>query len=70
MNIDLFIKKMQEIYRLSNLIAKYETQIEKFNVVLNERMNEIFALLDQEEKEKTREKEKTKYINCENSKIS
>ena len=70
MNIDLFIKKMQEIYRLSNLIAKYETQIEKFNVVLNKRMNEIFALLDQEEKEKTREKEKTKYINCENSKIS
>jgi len=70
MNIDLFIKKMQEIYRLSNLIAKYETQIEKFNVVLNKRMNEIFALLAQEEKEKTREKEKTKYINCENSKIS
>ena len=70
MNIDLFIKKMQEIYRLSNLIAKYEIQTEKFNVLLNKRMNEIFALLDQEEKEKTREKEKTKYINCENSKIS
>ena len=70
MNIDLFIKKMQEIYRLSNLIAKYEMQTEKLNVLLNKRMNEIFALLDQEEKEKTREKEKLKYINCKNSKIS
>ena len=70
MNIDLFIKKMQEIYRLSNLIAKYEMQTEKLNVLLNKRMNEIFALLDQEEKEKTREKEKTQYINCESSKIS
>ena len=61
---------MQEIYRLSNLIAKYEIQTEKLNVLLNKRMNEIFALLDQEEKEKTREKEKTQYINCENSKTS
>ena len=70
MNIDLFIKKMQEIYRLSSLIAQYEMQTKKLNALLNKRMNEIFILLAQEEKEKTREKEKLKYINCENSKIS
>jgi len=53
MDTDLFIKKMREIYRLSNMIVKYEAQLDKLNELLNQKMNEIFAELAKEEKQKT-----------------
>ena len=64
MDTNLFIKKMQEIYRISNIIIKKREELKKLNQLIDEKMQEIFEMLAKEEKEKT------KYTNCENSKIS